>query len=146
MDSQSFRAVLILGIAFVLCFLVFASLGPPVAEGGPGGGPGGARGADATILATLAAGAYTLTSLAAVVFARGLLGLFVDFSRPVAFFRALGSLTDPFTALFAPLTPGFLHEAMRPFYAAFCLYFIKVLIFGGFGAPPPWLFLLLVLG
>lgn len=142
MDSQSFRAVLILGIAFVLCFLVFASLGPPVAESGPGG----ERGAGSTILATLAAGAYTLTSLAAVVFARGLLGLFVDFSRPVAFFRALGSLTDPFTALFAPLTPGFLHEAMRPFYAAFCLYFIKVLIFGGFGAPPPWLFLLLVLG
>ncbi len=138
MDSLSFRAILILAVAFLLCFLVFATLGVPMAEGG--------RRAESTILATLAAGAYTLTSLAAIVFARGVLGLFVDFSRPVAFFRVLGSVTDPFMALFGPLTPGFLHEAMRPFFAAFCLYFIKVLIFGGFGAPPPWLFLLLVLG
>lgn len=138
MDSLSFRAVLILAGAFLLSFAVFSTLGPPTAGGGAGPA--------STILATIAAGAYTLTSLAAIVFSRGVLGLFVDFSRPVAFFRALAVVTDPFMALFAPITPAFLHEAMRPFYAAFCLYFIKIFVFGGFGAPPVWLFLLLVLG
>ena len=142
MDSLSFRAILILAGAFVLCFLVFANLGLPGAQGGA---QGGAR-PDSTIIATLAAGAYALTSLAAIVFARGVLGLFVDFARPVAFFRVLGGITDPFVALFAPVTPGFLHEAMHPFFAAFCLYLIKMLIFGAFGAPPPWLFLLFALG
>ncbi|HUF87908.1 MAG TPA: hypothetical protein VMM59_11050 [Thermohalobaculum sp.] len=137
MDSLSVRALLILGIAFVLSFAVFSSLGTPMAEGGTR--------PDSSIFATIAAGTYALTSLAAIVFARGVLGLFVDFSRPVAFFRALGAVTDPFMALFAPITPAFLHEAMHPFYAAFCLYFIKFFIFGGFGAPPPWLLLLFIL-
>lgn len=100
---------------------------------------------DSTVLATFAAGTYALTSLAAIVFSRAVLGLFFDFSRPVAFFRSLAGVTDPFVALFQPITPGFLHPAFRPFYAAFCLYFIKMLIFGGFGAPPPWVFILLAL-
>ena len=138
MDSLSLRALLILAGAFLLCFAIFEGLGPPMAEGG-------AR-VDSTIISTFAAATYTLTSLAAIVFARGVLGIFVDFSRPVAFFRTLAGITDPFMALFAPITPGFLHEAMRPFFAAFCLYFIKFLIFGGFGAPPPWLFVLFMLG
>ena len=138
MDRLAFRAILILAGAFLLCFAIFEGLGPPMAEGG-------AR-IDSTIFATFAAATYTLTSLAAIVFSRGVLGLFVDFSRPVAFFRALAGVTDPFLALFAPITPGFLEDALRPFYAAFCLYFVKFVIFGGFGAPPPWLFLLFVLG
>ena len=138
MDSLSLRAVLILAGAFLLSFAVFSSLGTPAAEGGVR--------PESTIFATIAAGAYTLTALAAIVFSRGVLGLFVDFSRPVAFFRALATVTDPFMALFGPLTPGFLHEAMQPFFAAFCLYFIKIFIFGGFGAPPIWLFLLILLG
>ncbi len=138
MDSLSFRAILILAGAFLLCFAVFATLGLPIAEGG--------ERIDSTVIATLAAGAYSLASLAAIVLARGVLGLFVDFSRPIAFFRALAGVTDPFMALFAPLTPGFLVEQMRPFYAAFCLYFIKMLIFGGFGAPPPWIFILIAFG
>lgn len=134
MDSLSLRAILILIGAFLLCFLVFATQGVPVAEGGAP--------VFSTFLATIAAGTYALTSLAAIVFARAILGLFIDFSRPVAFFRALGSVADPFVALFAPVTPGFLHPAFHAFYAAFWLYFIKILIFGGFGAPPPWVFLL----
>jgi len=138
MDSLSFRAILILAGAYLLCFAVFATQGVPVAEG--------SERIESTFVASLAAGAYALTSLAAIVFARAVLGLFIDFSRPVAFFRALAGVTDPFIALFAPLTPGFLVPPMRPFYAAFCLYFIKMLIFGGFGAPPPWVFILLALG
>lgn len=137
MDSLSLRAVLILIAAFLLCFLVFATQGVPVAQGGTP--------VFSTVLATIAAGTYSLTSLAAIVFARAILGLFIDFSRPVAFFRALGSVADPFVALFAPVTPGFLHPAFHAFYAAFCLYFIKMMIFGGFGAPPPWVFLLFAL-
>lgn len=138
MDNPSLRALLIVSGAFLLAFAIFSGLGPPMAEGG-------AR-SDSAILATIAAGSYALMALAATVFARGVLGLFIDFSRPVAFFRTLAGITDPFMALFAPVTPGFLHEAMRPFFAAFCLYFIKLLIFGGFGAPPPWLFLLIAFG
>jgi uncharacterized protein YggT (Ycf19 family) len=138
MDNLSLRAILILIGAFLLCFAVFATQGVPVAEGG--------EKIHSTFLATLAAGTYSLTSLAAIMFSRAVLGLFIDFTRPVTFFRALAGLTDPFLALFAPITPGFLHPAFQPFYAAFCLYFIKILIFGGFGAPPPWVFILLAMG
>jgi uncharacterized protein YggT (Ycf19 family) len=138
MDNLSLRAILILAGAFLLCFAVFATQGVPVAAGG--------ERIQSTVLATFAAGTYALTSLAAIVFARAVLGLFVDFSRPVAFFRALAGVTDPFMALFGPVTPGFLHPAFHAFFAAFCLYFIKMLIFGGFGAPPPWVFILFALG
>jgi len=137
MDNLSFRAILILAGAFLMCFAIFATQGIPVAQGSVR--------IESTFLATLAAGTYSLTSLAAIVFARAVLGIFIDFSRPVAFFKALAGLTDPFVALFAPITPGFLHQAFQPFYAAFCLYFIKMMIFGGFGAPPPWVFILLAL-
>lgn len=105
--------------------------------------PGGGAPVRSPVLAALLAGAYALASLAAIVFARGVLGLFVDFTRPVAFFRALSRITDPLIALFAPVTPGFLHPAFRPFYAAFCLFFLKMLIFGGLGAPPLLLYLAL---
>jgi uncharacterized protein YggT (Ycf19 family) len=135
MNSLALRGLLILIGAFVLCFAVFTSLGPPRAEGGAQG--------DSAVLATLVAGTYALTSLAAIVFSRAVLGLFVDFSLPVTFFRVLGSITDPLVALFEPVTPGFLEPAFKPFYAAFCLYFIKILLFGGFGAPPPLLLLML---
>jgi uncharacterized protein YggT (Ycf19 family) len=135
MNSLALRGLLILIGAFVLCFAVFTSLGPPRAEGGAQG--------DSAVLATLVAGTYALTSLAAIVFSRAVLGLFVDFSLPVTFFRVLGSITDPLVALFEPVTPGFLEPAFKPFYAAFCLFFIKMLIFGGFGAPPPWVLLLI---
>jgi uncharacterized protein YggT (Ycf19 family) len=111
--------------------------GPPRAEGG-------AR-IDSAFFATVAAGTYALTSLAAIVFSRAVLGLFVDFNRPVTFFQVLGSIADPFVALFMPVTPGFLDPAFRPFYAAFCLYFIKMLLFGIGAAPPPWVFILLAL-
>jgi len=135
MNSLALRGLLILIGAFVLCFAVFVILGPPRAEGGAP--------VDSTFFATLAAGTYALTSLAAIVFSRAVLGLFVDFSRPVTFFRVLGSITDPLVALFEPVTPGFFEPAFKPFYTAICLFFIKVLIFGGFGAPPPWLLLLI---
>ncbi len=137
MNSLALRGLLIMTGAFLLCFVVFTALGPPRAEGG-------AR-IDSSFFATVAAGTYALTSLAAIVFSSGVLGLFVDFSRPVTFFRVLGSITDPLVALFAPVTPGFLDPALRPFYAAFCLYFIKMLLFGIGAAPPPWIFILLAL-
>ena len=138
MDPLSLRALLILAGAYGLCFAVFATQGVPVAEGS-------AR-VESGFLAAIAAASYSLTSLAAIVFARSVLGLFVDFSRPVAFFSVLGTLTDPFLALFRPVTPGFLHPAFHGFYAAFCLYFLKMLLLGGFGAPPPWVFVLFALG
>jgi uncharacterized protein YggT (Ycf19 family) len=137
MNSQALRGLMILVGAFLLCFVVFATQGPPRAEGGPE--------IDSTFFATVAAGTYALTSLAAIVFSRAVLGLFVDFSRPVTFFRVLGSITEPLVALFEPVTPGFLVPALRPFYAAFCLYFIKLLLFGVGAAPPPWVFILLAL-
>ncbi len=138
MNKTALRGLLILLGAFLLTFVVFKLQGPPRAEGGAQ--------IDSTFFATVAAGTYALTSLAAIVFSRAVLGLFVDFTRPVTFFRVLGSIADPFVALFMPVTPGFLDPAFRPFYAAFCLYFIKMLIFGIGAAPPPWVFILLALG
>ena len=138
MNSPALRGLLILIGAFLLCFAVFMIQGSPRAEGGAQ--------IDSTFFATVAAGTYALTSLAAIVFSRAVLGLFVDFNRPVTFFRVLGSIADPFVALFEPVTPGFLDPAFRPFYAAFCLYFIKLLMFGIGAAPPPWVFILLALG
>ncbi|MFQ5566201.1 MAG: hypothetical protein ACE5EU_07550 [Paracoccaceae bacterium] len=135
MNRLALRGLLILVGAFLLCFAVFVALGPPRAEGGAQ--------IDSAFFATLAAGAYALTALAAIVFARAVLGLFVDFSRPVTFFRVLGSITDPLVALFEPVTPGFFEPEIKPFYTAICIVFIKMLIFGGFGAPPPWLLLLI---
>jgi uncharacterized protein YggT (Ycf19 family) len=137
MNALALRGLLILTAAFLLCFAVFKMQGLPSAEGG-------AR-IDSTFFATVAAGTYALTSLAAIMFSRAVLGLFVDFNRPVTFFRVLGSITDPFMALFEPVTPGFLDPAFRPFYAAFCLYFIKMMLFGVGSAPPPWVFILLAL-
>jgi len=138
MNSLALRGLLILIGAFLLCFILFTVQGPPMAEGGVR--------IDSPFFATVAAGTYALTSLAAMVFARAVLGLFVDFNRPVTFFQVLGSITDPFMALFAPVTPGFLHPAFKPFHAAFCLYFIKMMLFGIGAAPPPWVFILLALG
>ena len=138
MNSLALRGLLILIGAFLMCFVVFMVQGPPMAEGG-------AR-IDSTVFATVAAGTYALTSLATIVFSRAVLGLFIDFNRPVTFFRVLGSITDPFVALFLPVTPRFLDPAFRPFYAAFCLYVIKALIFGVGAMPPPWIFILLALG
>ena len=134
MSSLALRGLLILIGAFFLCFVVFKMQGPPMAEGG-------AR-IDSTFFATVAAGTYALTSLAAIVFLRAVLGLFVDFNRPVTFFRVLGSITDPLAALFEPVTPGFFEPDFKPFYTAICLFFLRILMFGGFGAPPPWLLLL----
>ncbi len=138
MSDRALRGLLILIGAFVLCFVVFLTQGPPRAEGAPE--------VDSVIFATIAAGTYSLTSLAAILFARGVLGLFVDFSRPVAFFQVLGSITDPLIALCEPLTPGFIEPPLKPFLAAFWFYFLKVLCFGMGAVPPPWLFLLLALG
>lgn len=138
MSSLALRGLLIMIGAFLLTFLVFNVQGLPVAEG--------SKRVDSTFFATVAAGTYSLTSLAAIVFSRAVLGLFVDFSRPVTFFQVLGSITDPLIALFEPVTPGFLDPAFKPFFAAFCLYFIKILLFGVGAAPPPWVFILLALG
>lgn len=138
MNSPALRGLLILIGAFLLCFIVFMVQGPPRAEGGAQ--------ISSTFFATVAAGTYALTSLAAIVFSSAVLGLFIDFNRPVTFFRVLGAITDPFVALFGPVTPGFLHPAFKPFYAAFCLYFIKMMLFGIGAAPPPWVFILLALG
>ncbi len=138
MSDQALRGLLILLGAFGLCFVVFLGLGPPRSEGAPE--------VDSVFFATIVAGTYSLTSLAAILFARGVLGLFVDFSRPVAFFQVLGSITDPLIALCEPVTPGFVEPPLKPFLAAFWLYFLKVLVFGIGSIPPPWLFLLLALG
>ena len=134
MNSLALRGLMILIAAFLLCFVVIKMQGPPIAEDGTR--------IDSSFFATVAAGTYALTSLAAIVFLRAVLGLFVDFNRPVTFFRVLGSITDPLAALFEPVTPGFFEPAFKPFYTAICLFFLKFLMFGGFGAPPPWLLLL----
>ena len=97
MNKLAMRGLLILIVAFLLCFIVFMVQGPPRAEDGTR--------IDSPFFATVAAGTYTLTSLAAIVFSRAVLGLFIEFNRPVTFFRVLGTITDPLVALFEPVTP-----------------------------------------
>jgi uncharacterized protein YggT (Ycf19 family) len=138
MNSLALRGLLILTGAFLLCFALFMVQGLPQAEGGGR--------ISSPFFATIAAGSYSLTALAAVVFSRAVLGLFVDFSRPVTFFKVLGSITDPLVALFDPVTPGFIEPGVKPFYTAFCLYFIKMMMFGIGSAPPPWVLIWLSLG
>ena len=68
MNSLALRGLLILIGAFLMCFAVFVVQGVPMAEGGVR--------VDSTFFATVAAGTYALTSLAAIVFSRAVLGLF----------------------------------------------------------------------
>ena len=88
-------------------------------------------------------GSYALSAVAALLFSRGVLELFLGVDRPIVFFTVLRRLTGPLMALMAPLTPGFLLPFAAAMYHAFLFYLLKTFLFGDavLGAPP--LFILL---
>ena len=94
-----------------------------------GGAPG--------IVAVYLGGAYALSAIAAFLFARGLLE-FVFGEREITFFVVLRKVTNPFLALVAPITPGFLMPFAAALYGAFLFFFLKIVLFGDafFGLPP----------
>lgn len=130
MSGNALRAVIYLAIAYALATAVFTYAGANAVE------------------ATLGGAGYAIMAFAAMLFSRGLLEIFVNIYRDAAFFVVLRKLTDPFLALCAPLTPGFLVDFARSLHAAFILYMMKVLLLGddALDAPPIWLLLLINIG
>jgi hypothetical protein len=98
-----------------------------------GGAPG--------IVAVFLGGTYALSAIAAFLFARGLLEFVFGSDRQITFFVVLRQITNPFLALIAPLTPGFLMPFAASLYAAFLFFFLKLFLFGdAFLGLPPLLF------
>jgi len=97
-------------------------------------------------VAVFLGGTYALTGLAAFLFSRGVLELFVGSDRNITFFVVLRKLTDPLLALTAPITPGFLMPFAVSLYAAFLFFLLKLFLFGDafLGVPPLFILLYLV--
>jgi hypothetical protein len=129
MTASPMRGLFILAVAYLLGVGTFAMGGYPL------------------IAATFLGGSYALSALAALLFSRGILELFVGIDRDIAFFTVLRKLSDPLMALIAPLTPSFLLPFAASLYGAFLFYFLKTFLFGDavFGVPPlfilVWFFL-----
>lgn len=119
-NASPLRGLLVLCLAFILGVGAFAV------------------GGHSPVAATFSGGSYALSALAALLFSRGLLEIFVGIDRDIAFFIVMRKITDPLMALLAPLTPGFLLPFAATLYAAFLVYFLKVFLFGDivFGVPP----------
>lgn len=88
-------------------------------------------------------GSYALSALAALMFSRGVLELFVGVDRPIAFFTVLRRVTEPLMALLAPLTPAFLLPFAASLYHAFLFYTLKTFLFGDAVLNVPPLFIVL---
>ncbi len=127
MQGPILRALIIFGVLYFAYGAIFlAQLGPDA------GDLAGYKVAVTAAVWALKAVAYTLAG-------RGALGLFFSFDRPIAFFAVFRGVTDPFLALMAPVTPGFLIEKMVPFYSAFLFFALAYVI------PSVAIFLLLAL-
>ncbi|PKP84522.1 MAG: hypothetical protein CVT80_07690 [Alphaproteobacteria bacterium HGW-Alphaproteobacteria-2] len=120
MQSPVIRGLLIVGLTYALAVVTFLIGGAP------------------QIVAIYLGGTYALTALAALLFSRGVLEFFIGVDRDIAFFVVLRRITDPLTALVAPITPGFLLPFAVTLYAAFLFFFLKLLLFGDafLGVPP----------
>jgi hypothetical protein len=125
MPASPMRGLFVLCVAYFLGVATFAFGGYPI------------------VAATFLGGSYALSALAALLFSRGILELFVGIHRDIAFFTVLRKISDPLMALIEPLTPGFLLPFAASLYGAFLLYFLKTFLFGDavLGVPP--LFILL---
>jgi hypothetical protein len=127
MDSPVMRGIAILALTYLLAVATFLVLSAP------------------GIVAVYLGGTYALTAIASLLFARGLLELFVGVDRDIAFFVVMRRVSDPLIALVGPITPGFLLPFAVSLYAAFLFFFLKLFLFGDayLGVPP--LFILLYL-
>ncbi len=127
MQSSALRGLFIVAATYIIAVAAFLI----------GGAPG--------IVAVYLGGTYALTALAALLFSRGVLELFIGVDRDIAFFVVMRRITDPLLALIDPITPGFLLPFAVSLYGAFLFFFLKLFLFGdGFLGVPP-LFILLYL-
>lgn len=74
------------------------------------------------------AGVWALKAVAYTLVGRGILGIFINLDRPLAFFTVIRAVTDPFIHLAAPVTPGFLIAKAVPLYAAFLAFALAYLL------------------
>lgn len=120
MQSHAIRGLLILGLTYLLAVVTFLIGGAP------------------QIVAIYLGGTYALTALAALLFSRGILELFIGVDRDITFFVVLRRVTEPLIALVMPITPGFLLPFAVSLYAAFLFFLLKLLLFGDafLGVPP----------
>lgn len=92
-------------------------------------------------LSAMFALATALDVVVALLLLRGVLGFFVDFSRPNGLWKILAELTEPFVSLFGAVIPAALGAKARPFAALFMLFILRVMLFGGpafFPIQPLW--------
>ncbi len=129
MKASALNGILLLVGTYLLAFATFLFAGAPVE------------------VAVFLGGTYALTAIAAFLFSRGVLELFVGSDRDITFFVVLRKLTDPLLALTAPITPGFLLPFAVSLYAAFLYFFLKLFLFGDafLGVPPLFILLALLL-
>ncbi len=110
MDRPGMRALLIFGVLYFAYGAIFLF---QVEDGGAG-----LQGLQIAVTAAV----WTLKAIAYTLVARGVLGLFLNLDRDIAFFVVLNRVTGPFLAVAAPVTPGFLVERLVPFYVAFLFF------------------------
>ncbi len=120
MSSQALRGLLVIAITYILAVATFLLYQTP------------------GIVAVYLGGTYALTALAALLFSRGILELFIGVDRDIAFFVVMRRVSDPLLALLEPITPKFLLPFAVSLYAAFCFFFLKLFLFGDayLGVPP----------
>jgi hypothetical protein len=129
MSSQALRGLFIVAMTYILAVATFLFYQTP------------------GIVSVYLGGTYALTALAALLFSRGILELFIGVDRDIAFFVVLRRISDPLLALLQPVTPSFLLPFAVSLYAAFCFFFLKLFLFGDayLGVPPLFIVLYVII-
>jgi hypothetical protein len=129
MSSTALRGLFIIAITYILAVATFLFTKAP------------------GIVAVYLGGTYALTALAALLFSRGILELFIGVDRDIAFFVVMRRISDPLLALLQPITPKFLLPFAVSLYAAFLFFFFKLFLFGDayLGVPPLFIVLYVIL-
>jgi hypothetical protein len=129
MSSIALRGLFIIAITYILAVATFLFTQAP------------------GIVAVYLGGTYALTALAALLFSRGILELFIGVDRDIAFFVVMRRISDPLLALLQPITPKFLLPFAVSLYAAFLFFFFKLFLFGDayLGVPPLFIVLYVIL-
>jgi hypothetical protein len=129
MSSTALRGLFIIAITYILAVATFLFTQAP------------------GIVAVYLGGTYALTALAALLFSRGILELFIGVDRDIAFFVVMRRISDPLLALLQPITPKFLLPFAVSLYAAFLFFFFKLFLFGDayLGVPPLFIVLYVIL-
>lgn len=116
--SPAIRASIIVGVLYCAYWIIFTLQVPEADANNP-----------LTEFAVInTAAEWTFKAVAYTLFARAVLGMFLNIDRPIVFFDVLRSVTDPFLVVTAPITPGFIIERLVPFYTAFLFFALGYLV------------------